>query len=47
MSNMNGTRKGKKEREYQYKTFFKFAIALVVMIVLWLIARVLQGAGIG
>lgn len=43
MSTMHGPRKDKEYREYQYRTFFKFAIALGVMIVLVVIANVITG----
>ncbi len=44
MSIMHGPRKGKKYKEEQYRTFIKFAIALVVMIVLCTIAYFVEGA---
>lgn len=43
MSIMHGPRKDKKYRDDNYKTFFKFAIALVVMIILVSIAFIVEG----
>ena len=43
MSIMHGPRKGKKYQQEQYKMFIKFAIALVVMIVLCTIAYIIEG----
>ena len=45
MSTMHGPRKDKNYREQNYRTFFKFAIALGVMIVLVAIAYLVEGVG--
>lgn len=45
MSTMHGPRKDKKYRDQNYRTFFKFAIALAVMIVLCTIANLSGAAG--
>ena len=44
MKKMHGPRKDKKYRDQQYEYFFKFAIALVVMIILCTIAYFVEGA---
>ncbi len=44
MSVMHGPRKGKKYRKKQYEMFAKFAIALLVMVVLCTIAFLVEGA---
>ncbi len=43
MSVMHGPRKGKKHQQKQYEYFAKFAIALLVMIVLCTIAFIVEG----
>ncbi len=43
MSRMSGPRKDKEYRDKQYRDFFKFAIALGVMIVLVAIAFLVKG----
>lgn len=44
MSTLHGPRKNKEYREKQYKDFYKFAIALGIMIVLVIIAFIVEGA---
>ena len=43
MSIQHGPKRSKKSREEDYRTFFKFAIALGVMIVLVTIANIVVG----
>lgn len=44
MSTMHGPRKDKKYRDDNYRNFFRFAIALVVMLVLVGISYLVNGA---
>lgn len=44
MSTLHGPRKDKKSREENYRTFYKFAIALAVMLVLVGIANLVGAA---
>lgn len=44
MSKMHGPDNSKERREENYRTFYKFAIALVVMLVLVGIANLVGGA---
>lgn len=43
MSTLHGPRKDKKSREENYQTFFKCAIALVILVALSLIATFVTG----
>lgn len=45
MSTMHGPRKDKKSRDENYRTFFKCAIGLAVLVVLSLIATFVTGGG--